>query len=79
MLIGMENVGLTSKDTQIYFIAHKTIDPFHAAEMLSGIRKMKPQLEKKELKEIVSGAYQAVAAGSVMYDELEKYFNEGAL
>jgi hypothetical protein len=28
---------------------------------------MKPQLEKKELKEIVSGAYQAVAAGSVMY------------
>jgi hypothetical protein len=43
MLIGMENVGLTSKDTQLYFIAHKTIDPFHAAEMLSGIRKMKPQ------------------------------------
>ncbi|VVH59981.1 hypothetical protein BSPWISOX_3043 [uncultured Gammaproteobacteria bacterium] len=79
MLIGMENVGLTSKDTQLYFIAHKTIDPFHAAEMLSGIRKMKPQLEKKELKEIVSGACQAVAAGSVMYDELEKYFNEGAL
>lgn len=47
--------------------------------MLSGIRKMKAQLEKKELKEIVSGACQAVAFGSIMYDKLEKYFNESVL
>ncbi len=76
MLVGMDRVGLTSNDVQIYFTAHKTIDPFHTAEMLSGIKQMQPKLSSQQLRGIVEGACQAISAGSLMYDKLNKHFNK---
>jgi len=72
-------IAMNLKDAQIYFTTHKTIDPFHTTEILSGIRKMKPQLEKKELKKILSGACQAVQLVLSCMTNLKNISMRGAL
>jgi hypothetical protein len=51
----------------------------HTTEILSGIRKMKPQLEKKELKKILSGACQAVQLVLSCMTNLKNISIRGAL
>ncbi|WP_423907225.1 iron-containing redox enzyme family protein [Candidatus Spongiihabitans sp.] len=75
MLNGMDRVGLVDDDIQIYFTAHKTIDPFHTAEILMGIKNMQPALSSTGLKEIVDGVQQAIAAGTLMYNSLYAHFS----
>ena len=76
MLFGMNRVGLISKNTQIYFSSHKIIDKFHTIEILTGMRNMQPRLSHSELVEIVNGAHQAIAAGTLMYNHLIDYFKQ---
>jgi len=51
----------------------------HTAEILSGIRKMKPQLEKKELKKILLRACQAVQLVLSCMTNLKNISMRGAL
>lgn len=74
MLRGLKRVGLDSEDTLIYFKKHIALDPQHTKEMLEGVLTMSPELNENFLKDIVCGAHQAAAAGSLMYDSLLKYF-----
>ena len=76
MVQGMERVGLTDDEVQIYFDMHIKIDPHHTQEMIAGIRQMQPPPTQKQLQGILTGAHQAAAAGSLMYDELLHYFAE---
>ena len=64
---GLNRVGLTRKDVQIYFSEHINIDTHHTKEMLSGIEYQNPTLNRNEIKEIVIGAHQAIAANLKQY------------
>lgn len=65
---GLNRVGLTNNDVQIYFSEHIRIDPHHTKEMLSGIEYQNPKLNIKEIREIVMGAYQAIEANLKQYE-----------
>lgn len=72
---GMNRLGMTNKNTQIYFTAHINIDKYHATEIIHGILNQNPSLTFYQLRNLVRGACQAVVAGKVMYDHLLNYFN----
>jgi hypothetical protein len=74
IVAGMERLGLTDPNIQVYFTAHIDIDPHHAAEMLEGIRNQQPSLPATKLSSIILGSRQAAAAGVAMYDRLLNYF-----
>lgn len=65
---GLNRVGLTNSDVQIYFSEHISIDPHHTQEMLSGIEHQNPKLNMNEAREIVMGAYQAIEANLKQYE-----------
>ncbi|MGF6094952.1 iron-containing redox enzyme family protein [Pseudomonas sp. 18175] len=67
LLIGLERVGLSHPDTDVYFAAHCSIDPLHAGELLDGIQDQVPPLSLAHLVDIIRGAHLAVAAGENQY------------
>lgn len=73
ILKGLERVGLTQSDIQIYFSAHTKIDPHHTKEIISAIEYQSPVLTLEEIKEIVFGAYQAIEANLQQYNRVLNY------
>lgn len=67
LLQGLKRTNLSHADIDIYFSAHKTIDPFHTRELLDGIQDQVPAITVHELQEIILGAHTAVAAGVSQY------------
>lgn len=67
ILNGLERVGLTKSDIQIYFSAHTKIDPHHTKEIIAAIEYQSPALTLEEIREIVVGAYQAIEANLQQY------------
>lgn len=70
LMQGLKRVELAHPDIEIYFSAHRTIDPFHTQELLDGIHDQIPALTLAEMREIISGAHAAVAAGVSQYQEI---------
>jgi hypothetical protein len=52
------------------------VKQIYEREMIEGLRKQFPPLTRKRLREVIEGAYQAVAAGKLMYDKLLTYFQK---
>lgn len=73
ILNGLERVGLTKSDIQIYFSAHTKIDPHHAKEIITAIEHQSPTLTLKEMREIVIGGYQAIEANLQQYKRVFNY------
>ena len=73
ILNGLERVGLTKSDIQIYFSAHTKIDPHHTKEIITAIEYQNPTLTLEEIKEIVIGAYQAIEANLQQYKRVFNY------
>lgn len=70
---GLERVGLTKSDIQIYFSAHTKIDPHHTKEIISAMEYQSPVLTLEEIREIFIGAYQAIEANLQQYKLVLKY------
>ena len=73
---GMNRLGIDDNRIRIYFNMHIKIDPHHAEEMLTSILQNKPALGSEQLIEILQGAHQAFAAGSLMYEKLLNHFKK---
>ncbi|MGJ5673414.1 MAG: iron-containing redox enzyme family protein [Nostochopsis sp.] len=73
ILNGLERVGLTQSDIQIYFSAHTKIDPHHTKEIITAIEYQSPALTLEEIREIVIGAYQAIEANLQQYKRVFNY------
>lgn len=73
ILEGMRRTGFGSRDEQIYFDAHITVDPMHTDELIKGVEHQVPALSPAELSLIVRGANCAVAGGTVQYDCMLSY------
>jgi hypothetical protein len=73
ILNGLERVGLTKSDIQIYFSAHTKIDPHHTKEIISAMEYQSPILTLEEIREIFIGAYQAIEANLQQYKRVLKY------
>lgn len=77
ILRGMDRVNIFDDDRRVYFDAHYKIDRQHRLEMIEGLRQQYPALAQPRLREVLEGAYQAIFAGVVMYDNLLAYFRDG--
>lgn len=73
---GMNRLGITDNKIRIYFNMHIKIDPHHAEEMLASIVSNKPALTAEQLSDVLQGAHQAFAAGSLMYEKLLNHFKK---
>lgn len=76
LLKGLERTGLSHPDINIYFVAHRKIDPFHTRELLDGILDQVPAITLPEIREIILGAHTAVAAGVSQYCLLLEYLRD---
>jgi hypothetical protein len=73
ILEGMRRTGFNSRDEQIYFEAHVTIDPMHTDELIQGVEHQVPSLSSAESGLIIRGANYAVAGATVQYDRMLSY------
>lgn len=73
ILEGMRRTGFDSRDEQIYFDAHVTVDPMHTDELIKGVEHQVPALSSTELSLILHGANCAVAGAMVQYDRMLSY------
>lgn len=76
ILKGMDRLGIADHDRRIYFDAHYKIDQHHRLEMIEGLRQQVPALSQTQLRDVILGAHQAIAAGKKMYDELLIHFSK---
>ena len=75
ILKGMDRLGIKDNDRRIYFENHYKIDQHHRLELIEGLRQQVPVLSREQLRDMILGAHQAIAAGKKMYDALYLHFS----
>lgn len=67
---GMERVGLTRDENDIYFSAHVTLDPTHTEELIMGLDYQVPELSAHQCSGILWGCHLAIAGAVAQYDRM---------